>query len=55
MLIYVYTNDVIGGVPDGGGGIGTNELPDAITLMICELRLCTEFWSTTGFLSLSGL
>ena len=55
MLTSVVTKGVIGGGPGGGGGIGTNELPVAITLMICKLRLCTEVWSTTGFPSFSSL
>ena len=39
----------IGGGPNGGGGIFTNKLPDALTLLIHELRLCTKDFSTTGF------
>ena len=40
---------IIGGGPDGGGGIGTDDLPDALTWLIRELRSCTKDWSTTGF------
>ena len=46
---------VIGGVPGVGVGIGTNELPDALTWMIRKLRLYTKDKSTTGFPSLSCL
>ena len=54
-MAYVVTKDGICGGTDGGGGIETNELPDAPTWMICELRLCTKDWSTTGFPPLSSL
>ena len=55
MLSYVVTKGVIGGGPDGGGGIENNELPDALTWLISDLRLRTKDWSTTGFTSLSSL
>ena len=45
----------IGGGTDGGGVIGTNMLPNALTWLIHELGLCTKDWSTTSFLSLSSL
>ena len=51
----VITKGVTGGGPGGGGGIGINQLLDALTWMIRELRLCTKDWSTTGFPSLSSL
>ena len=38
------TNGVIGGGTDGGGGIGTDVLPDALTWLIRELRLQTKDW-----------
>ena len=55
MLESVITKGGIGGGIDGVGGIGTNELPDALTWLIHELRLCKKYWSTTGIPSLSSL
>ena len=52
MLAYLCTKGEIYGGPDGGGVIGTNELQDALTWLIQELRLCTKDCSTTGFTSL---
>ena len=52
MLAYLCTKGEIYGGPDGGGVIGTNELQDALTWLIQELRLCTKYFSTTGFTSL---
>ena len=40
---------------NGAGGVGENELPDALTWMIYDLRLCKKEFSTTGFPSLSSL
>ena len=54
MLAYVITKGRIGEDPDGGGGIGTNELSDALDGMIHKLRLCAKDWSTTIFPSLSS-
>ena len=55
MLAYVFTKGRIGGGHDGGGDIGTIELPDALTWMIHELRLCKKYRSTTGFPSFYSL
>ena len=55
MLASVVTKGVFDGGTNGGVGIGTNELPDALTWMIAKLRLCTKDWSTTNFPSLSSL
>ena len=51
-MVYMIINGGIGGGPDGRGVIGTNDLPDALTWMICELGLLTKDWSTTNFPSL---
>ena len=50
MLASVVTKGGFDGGNNGGVGIGTNELPDALTWMILELRFFTKDWSTTGFL-----
>ena len=55
VLASVITKGGIGGGPYGGGGIGTNELPDALTWLIHELRSFKKDWSTTCFPSLSSL
>ena len=52
MLVSVITKGGIGGGTDGGVSIGTNEVPDELTQLIRDLRLCTKDWSTTGFTSL---
>ena len=49
------TKGGIGGFPDVGGGVWNNELPDALTWLIRELRLRTKDWSTTDFPSMSSL
>ena len=41
----------IGGGPNGGGGIFTNKLPDALTFLIHELRLCTKDFQPLVFLN----
>ena len=54
MLAYVLEKSGIGGGPYGGGVIGTNKLPGALTWLIIDLRLFTKYGSTTGFLPLSS-
>ena len=54
MLAYVLTKSGIGGGPYGGGGIGTNELPGALTWLIIKLGLFTKYGSTTGVPTLSS-
>ena len=55
MLEYILTKGGIGGGPDNGGGIWTNEFPDELAWFVQKLRLCTKNFSTNGFTSLYGL